>query len=87
MKRADEEAHIWLDKMRHRDEAEHRAEFDAWMAKPENAAAYQRASEEYEFHQGLSTSRIAADVRDQTAQPGNRRWACSVSRLRAARNR
>lgn len=75
MKRADEEAHIWLDKMRHRDESEHRAEFDAWMAKPENAAAYARAIEEYEFHQGLSTSRIAAEARDQKAEPGSRRWA------------
>lgn len=75
MKRADEEAHIWLDKMRHRDESEHRAEFDAWMAKPENAAAYARAGEEYEFHQGISTSRIAAEGRDQRSAPGSGRWA------------
>ncbi len=75
MKRADEEAHIWLDKMQHRDEAGHRAEFDVWMAKPENAAAYARARKEYEFHQGLSTSRIAADVRDEASVPGSRRWA------------
>jgi transmembrane sensor len=75
VKRADEEAHIWLDKMRHRDETEHRAEFDAWMAKPENAAAYARATEEYEFHQGLSTSRIAAGLSNQATVPGGRRWA------------
>lgn len=75
MKRADREAHVWLDKMRHRDPEVHRAGFDAWMESPQNAAAYARASAEYEFHKGLSRSRIDAGRRARKAAKSRQRWA------------
>ncbi len=75
MKRADREAHVWFDTMRRPDADEHRAEFDAWRGNPENAAAYARAAAEFDFHQGLSRTRLDAGARAEVRSPFNRRWA------------
>lgn len=77
MIRADSEASAWLDKMMGADAERHRAEFDEWLAKPGNAAAYDQARDNWEFAGSMSRARIEADIRADAAarEPGGRRWA------------
>ena len=77
MSREEDEATAWLDKMMGADARLHQAEFEEWLAKPANAAAYQEARDSWEFAGGMSRARIEADVRADAAagEPGSRRWA------------
>ena len=75
MKRADREAHVWLDKMMRADADDHRTGFNAWHAQPGNAEAYAAALDDYQFSQGLSRTRLEAGLRVRSKQIAGRRWA------------
>lgn len=77
MSRADSEATAWLDKMMGPDAELHREAFDEWLAKQDNAKAYEEARDNWSWAGAMSTARIAADVRADARErePGGRRWA------------
>ena len=58
MSRADSEATAWLDKMIGPDADQHRAAFDEWLAKPDNAKAYDEARDNWNWSAAMSPSRI-----------------------------
>jgi transmembrane sensor len=75
--RAESEATAWLDKMMGPDAELHREAFDEWLAKPDNAKAYDEARDNWTWAGDMSTARIASDVRADARErePGGRRWA------------
>ncbi len=77
MSRAESEATAWLDKMMGPDAELHREAFDEWLAKPDNAKAYDEARDNWTWAGDMSTARIASDVRADARErePGGRRWA------------
>lgn len=75
MKRADREAHIWLDRMKSADADQHRAAFEEWLRIPGNAPAYADALDDYEFSQGFSRTRMASGARPKATNTGGPRWA------------
>lgn len=78
MSRADREATAWLDKMMRDDAEDHRAEFERWVAKPANAAAYAEAKAVWNIAGGVSQTRIAALTRARQRAASGKRWAIAA---------
>lgn len=74
---SESEATAWLDKMMGPDAGLHQEEFAQWLAKPDNAKAYDEARDNWNWASAMSPSRIEADARAEARarEPGGRRWA------------
>lgn len=75
------EAAQWFARMRGKDADSSRAEFDAWMSIPANAAAYAEVLDDWAIAEGISARRRAPASRAaaQRFAPGGGRWAMTTA--------